>query len=119
MIRAFMDNVILRLDPVSTETKSGLFIPDQQSLLGARTATVLASGPGFYNAQGHLIPNEVKAGERVLVDKLAGQNYSLDLTIPRHNKGIEFQELVGDRGEFRIVREQEILGVVEAEDAAA
>jgi len=37
----------------------------------------------------------------------------MDLTVPRHNKSAEFQDLFGDAGEFRIVREQEILAVVE------
>jgi hypothetical protein len=64
------------------------------------------------------VPNTVKVGDRVIVDALAGQNYALDLSVPRHNKTQEFQELFGDRGEFRIVREEEILGVLVDEVAA-
>jgi hypothetical protein len=59
------------------------------------------------------VANEVQPGDRVIVDALAGQNYALDLSVPRHNKSTQFQELFGERGEFRIVREQEILAVFE------
>jgi uncharacterized cupin superfamily protein len=37
--------------------------------------------------------------------------------VPRSNKSAEFQELFGDRGQFRIVREQEILAVLEGDVA--
>ena len=121
MIRAYADNVVIRLEPRPTETASGIAL-----VHGARTgardhrrATVLASGPGFRDRRGFLVPNEVKPGDVVLVDALAGQDYSLDLSVPRHNKSSEFQELLGERGEFRIVREQEILAVLEEDSQAA
>lgn len=120
MIRAYADNVVIRLEPLPTETASGLAIVRTKT--GAREhrrATVLASGPGFRDRHGFLVPNEVKPGDVVLVDALAGQDYSLDLSVPRHNKSSEFQDLLGERGEFRIVREQEILAVVEQDDQAA
>ena len=120
-IRTYADNVIIALLPQPTQTASGI-----QLMAGARTgardhrkARVLASGPGFRDRHGHLVPNEVKPGDIVIVDALAGQDYSLDLSIPRHNKSSEFQELIGERGEFRIIREQEILAVVESEASAA
>lgn len=116
MIRAYQDNVVIVLDPQETETKSGIAIVHNRSP-GARehrTARVIASGPGYHTRLGALVPNEVKAGDRVLVDAVAGQNYAMDLTVPRHNKSSQFGELFGDRGEFRIVREQEILGVLES-----
>jgi hypothetical protein len=65
------------------------------------------------------VPNTVQPGDRVIVDARAGQNYDMDLTTPRHNKPTEFQELVGERGEFRIVREEEILAVIEEDVALA
>ncbi len=112
--RAYADNVVIELEPVRTETDSGIAIV--QTAKGARdhrVARVVASGPGYTLPSGAFVPNTVRAGERVLVDALCGQNYDLDLTVPRHNKSAQFQELFGDRGEFRIVREQEILGVLE------
>lgn len=116
MIRAYADNVILRLDPPVTETKSGLYMPDTKNQ--HRFATVIDSGPGYHTAHGAFVPNDVRPGDRVIVDRLAGQNYSLDFSIPRHNKSTEFGELFGDSGEFRIVREQEIHCVVEEAMAA-
>lgn len=112
--RAYADNVVIALEQERTQTASGLAIVHTASASrGHRTARVIASGPGYTTPSGVFVPNEVRAGDRVLVDALAGQNYDLDLTVPRHNKSSEFKELFGDRGEFRIVREQEILGVLE------
>jgi len=121
-VRAYADNVIVVFDKDETkqDPDTGLWlVPSKPGARGGKIATVLASGPGYWTQptkeapRGVFIPNEVKPGERVLLDALAGQDYSLDLTIPRHNKNLEFEEMVGERGQFRIVREQEILGVIE------
>lgn len=118
--RAYMDNCVLELEPLPKESAGGIALVNMgPNNKGHRTAVVKASGPGYTTTQGVFIPNTVKAGDRVLVDALAGQHYALDLTIPRHNKSSEFQELFGDRGEFRIVREQEILGVLEDDEPKA
>ena len=114
-MRAYADNVVIVLDPLPEKSRGGIdLVHDQKKLeaRGSRSAKVVASGPGYYTDRGTFVPNEVKPGERVIVDALAGQNYALDLSIPRHNKNSEFQALFGERGEFRIVREQEILGVL-------
>ena len=128
--RAYQDNVVLVLDPVESVTSGGIHIPDQarngSSYKRSRMATVYASGPGYYEplvkrdgvggtVLGKFIENQTKPGDRVLVDHLCGQNYDMDITVPRHNKPAEFGELVGERREFRIVREQEILAIVEDE----
>jgi co-chaperonin GroES (HSP10) len=107
--RAFADNVVLALEPLETETKSGLaLVPDSKGkAYQHRTARVLYSGPGMrFERTGVLRPSEVKAGDRVIVDALCGDPTSLHRTQ-------EFKELFGDRGEFRIVREDEIHAVVE------
>jgi co-chaperonin GroES (HSP10) len=122
--RAYADNVVIQLLPRETETASGLAIvhSGKSGAREHRKARVLASGPGYRRPVkggcgevygGILVPNEVQPGDIVLVDALAGQNYDFDLTVPRHNKSAEFQDMFGDAGEFRIVREQEILAVVE------
>lgn len=117
MIRPTQDNVILKFVPRPTQTASGLLIPQtvRESRVGTREAEVMAVGPGHTNRRGLFVPTQVKAGETVLVDALAGQNYDMDLTVPRHNKPTEWAD---DRGEFRIVREDEILCVVERDEAA-
>ena len=136
-----MDNVILKLDPLEAVSSGGVVMIDQTCLSGHRFATVVASGPGhyrkslkrgpgtvvnksgdqFYTVDGHaFIPNETKPGDRVVIGKHAGTDFRLDLHVPRHNKGQHFEELVGERGEFRIVREEEIEGeLVDEVDVAA
>jgi co-chaperonin GroES (HSP10) len=121
MIRPLADNVVLRFLPAPAETVSagGIIAPvaiKARNRRGIRVAEVLASGPGYWdrNGRGKFIPNEVAAGELVLVDESAGQDYSLDLNVPRHNKA---QEWADDRGNFRVVRHDEIHGVVEGDPA--
>ena len=138
-IRAYMDNVILKLDPLEAVSGGGIVMIDQTRLSGHRFATVVSSGPGHYRKRlergpgtvvnkagdqyhtvdSHMfIPNETKPGDRVIIGKHAGTDFRLDLSVPRHNKGQHFEELLGDRGEFRIVREEEIEGIVEDESVA-
>lgn len=115
-IKPFADNVLLVMEPQPTETASGLAIVHTRGpgARESRTARVLESGPGYHKpCCGEFIPNETKPGDRVLVDAMAGQIYALDLTAPRHNKSSEFQELLGERGEFRLVREDEILAIID------
>lgn len=115
MIRAYHDNVVIVLEEQERETASGITIvhDPKNNRRGIRTAKVVASGPGYWTRMGKFVENTVQPGQRVMVDALAGQDYRLDLSVPRHNKGTEFGELVGERGEFRIVREQEIHCVIE------
>jgi co-chaperonin GroES (HSP10) len=129
--RAYADNVVIELLPLETQTASGLTIVHGSGKKSRehRRARVIASGPGYYqpvkgdcgevSARGAFVPNETKPGDIVLVDALAGQDYAMDHTVPRHNKSAEFQELFGDRGQFRIVREQEILAILESDAEAA
>jgi len=116
-LRAYADNVVIRLEPLATMTASGLHLPGTQKTkqTGSREATVMAVGPGHVRPNGVLVPTQVQVGERVIVDALAGQNYDMDLSVPRHNKPVEWAD---SQGEFRIVREDEILCVVEREAAA-
>jgi len=120
-IRAYADNVVLRFVPRPTTALGGLIhLPQQvtESRVGTREAEVLAVGPGHWMRSGQFRQNVVQVGQRVLVDALAGQNYDLDLSVPRHNKPAEWGD---ERGEFRVVREDEILAVIErdAEPEAA
>jgi co-chaperonin GroES (HSP10) len=108
--RPYADNVVLTLEPIETTTASGIaLVPHKPK---HRTARVVFSGAGFWTRLNAFIPNESEPGQRVIVDALAGQNYDLDLTIPRHNKLSEFEELFGEKGEFRIVRQDDILGTI-------
>jgi co-chaperonin GroES (HSP10) len=119
MIRAIQDNVVVKFVPRPAVTSGGLHIPQTAGArkTGVREAEVMAVGPGHFRDSGHggFVPTSVRVGETVLVDELAGQDYRLDLNVPRHNKGAGFGD---ERGEFRIVREDEIHAVVERDGAA-
>lgn len=122
-IRPYADNVVLELEPLPTQTKSGLAIVDtSRKTKGHRTARVIASGPGYWGIPtysspgGVFIANETRAGDRVVVDSLAGQDWSMNMSAPRHHeRAQEFEELLGRRGEIRVVREAEILAIIEEE----
>jgi co-chaperonin GroES (HSP10) len=125
--RAYADNVVLRIEPLSTISDSGaLHLPQrtERGAMGGMFARVLASGPGHYaqvrggagstvEQSRAFVPNETREGDRVIISAHAGTNFELDISIPRHNKSAAFQELIGEKGEFRVVREAEILGIVE------
>jgi co-chaperonin GroES (HSP10) len=109
-MRPYADNVFIEFIAEPTQTSGGLHIP-QQVQEKVRRARVVAVGPGHHTTLGGFVATTVREGDVVLVDRLAGQNYDWDLTIPRHNKkGCHFNE---DGREWRAVREGEILGIVE------
>ena len=96
-----------------------------------RIGRVVASGPGHYKLkpmrqsgtlQAHteetcaFVPNETKPNDRVIVPWNAGQDYALDISVPRHNLEQVYSVLGGERGQFRIVREQEIEAIIEDEN---
>lgn len=123
-LRMLSDNVLIALEPPPKETASGIALV-QSRKAGARehrTARVLAVGPGHYSGckacggeRKHFIPTELKAGDRVVVDAMCGQNYALDLSAPRHHsQPNELGSFGGERGEYRIIREGEVLAVLDS-----
>lgn len=123
-VRPIADNVFIALEPLETQTESGIskVYSEQTKKRGVRTARVLASGPGYRTKQGVFIPNETRAGDRVAVSALAGQDWSLDFEAPRSNANAEHPDaasfaVLGGRSDVRCVREDEILCVLD--DAAA
>lgn len=121
-VRMLQDNVLIRLDPPENVSRGGVHLPENRQRPGgreSRTATVLAVGPGYYQGcrecgcTSVFVRTELKPGDRVVVDALAGQDYVLDVSVPRHNKGADFLRLLDERGEFRIAREGEILAVID------
>ena len=94
-IRPLHDRVIVkRLEEVRT-TASGIVIPDTATEKPDQ-GEVLAVGPGKKDDQGKVIPLDVKVGDKVLFGKYAGQTVKLD----------------GD--ELLVMREEDLMGVVEA-----
>ncbi|HSH73885.1 MAG TPA: co-chaperone GroES [Methylophilaceae bacterium] len=94
-IRPLHDRVIVkRLEEVRT-TASGIVIPDTATEKPDQ-GEVVAVGPGKKDESGKLIPLDVKVGEKVLFGKYAGQTVKVD----------------GD--ELLVMREEDLMGVVEA-----
>jgi chaperonin GroES len=94
-IRPLYDRIVVKRIEDSTEkTASGLFIPDSAKEK-PQEGEVNAVGAGKRNDDGKLIPLDVKAGDRILFGKYSGSDIKLD----------------GD--EFLIMREDEVLGVLE------
>jgi chaperonin GroES len=93
-IRPLQDRLVLRRVEEEEKTKGGIIIPDsakERPLEGE----VIAVGPGKHTDDGTVIPLDVKAGDRVLFGKYSGTEIKIE--------GIE----------HLIMREDEILGVIE------
>ena len=94
-IRPLHDRVIVkRLDRERT-TASGIVIPEAAAEKPDQ-GEVIAVGPGKRDDSGKLIAMDVKVGQRVLFGKYAGQAIKVD----------------GE--EVLVMREEDIMGVIEA-----
>ena len=94
-IRPLHDRVIVRrLDTAQTTTAGGIIIPDSAKEK-PQEGEVIAVGKGKVLENGSRLDPDVKAGDRVLFGKYTGTEVKLD----------------GE--EFLIMREEEILGVIE------
>ena len=94
-IRPLYDRLVVkRLDEETEKTASGLFIPDSAKEK-PQQGEVVAVGQGKRNDDGKLIPLDVKAGDRILFGKYSGSDIKMD------------------GNEYLIMREDEVLGVIE------
>jgi chaperonin GroES len=100
-IKPLHDRVIVRrIEDNVNQTAGGLFIPDTAEEK-PQEGEVIAAGEGKYKEDGTRQTLDVKAGDRVLFGKYSGSEIKLD----------------GE--EFLIMREDEILGVIERAGASA
>lgn len=93
-IRPLHDRVIARRIDAEEKTAGGIIIPDtakEKPMQGK----VIAVGKGRVEKDGKVTPLDVKAGDTVLFGKYAGQEIKID------------------GNEYLIIREEEVLGVVE------
>ncbi|HET98105.1 co-chaperone GroES [Desulfurivibrio sp. D14AmB] len=93
-IRPLNDRILVKRLEEEQKTKGGIIIPDTAKEKPAE-GTVVAVGSGRHNEKGERVPVELKAGDRVLFSKYGGTEVKID----------------GE--EFLIMREDDILGVVE------
>ncbi len=75
--RPLHDRVLIRRTDSEELTAGGVIIPDtaQEKPMEGEVAAV---GPGARDAEGKLVPMEVKAGDRVLFGKYAGTDVKID-----------------------------------------
>jgi chaperonin GroES len=100
-IKPLHDRVIVRrLDETSNQTAGGIYIPDSAKEK-PQEGEVIAAGAGKYKENGERQSLDVKAGDRVLFGKYSGSEIKID----------------GE--ELLIMREDEILGIIERAGANA
>ena len=98
--RPLHDRVVVRRVDNETKTAGGIIIPDtakEKPMEGE----VVAVGPGARNEKGELFPLDVKAGDRILFGKWSGSEVRMD-----------GQDLL-------IMKESDVMGIVEGGTAAA
>jgi chaperonin GroES len=93
-IRPLQDRVIVQRIAEEEKTKGGLIIPDTAKEK-PQEGKIVAVGKGKLNEDGKITPLDVKVNDRVLFGKYAGTEINID----------------GE--EHLIMREEDILGVIE------
>lgn len=93
-IRPLQDRVIVQRVEEEEKTKGGIIIPDTAKEK-PQEGKVIAVGKGKVSDNGKVIPPDVKAGDRILFGKYSGSEVKLG----------------GE--EYLIMREDDILGVIE------
>ncbi len=95
-IRPLADRLIVkRLEEQEQKSVGGIIIPDTAKEK-PQEGKVVAVGKGKMNEDGKVIPLDVKAGDRILFGKYSGSEIKID----------------GE--EHLILREEDVLGIVEA-----
>lgn len=100
-IKPLHDRVIVkRIEETPNQTAGGIYIPDSAKEK-PQEGEVIAVGAGKYKENGERQPLDVKTGDRVLFGKYSGSEIKID----------------GE--EYLIMREDEILGIIERAGASA
>ena len=97
--RPLHDRVVVRRLEAEEKTAGGIIIPDtakEKPMEGE----VVAAGPGARNEQGQIVALDVKEGDRILFGKWSGTEVKID----------------GE--ELLIMKESDIMGIIESAKAA-
>jgi len=98
--RPLHDRVLVKRVEAEEKTKGGIIIPDTAQEK-PQEAEVIAVGPGARDKSGKLIAIDLKVGDRILLGKWSGTEIKID-------------------GEDRLIlKESDVMGVVETHAAAA
>ena len=127
-IRMLSDNALIRLDPPPSETASGIQLVHTRApgVREHREAVVIAVGPGHHpgckscgGQKPTFIPTTLRPGDRIVVDATAGNKWDWDVSSIRHNEKADFDSMLGERADFRVIREAEAHCILEDEAKAA
>ena len=98
--RPLHDRILIKRIEEKEAVKGGIIIPDSAKEK-PQEGEVVAVGNGKKNEDGKVVPLDVKAGDRILFGKYSGS------------------EIKMDDEEYLILKEEEVLGVVEGKAATA
>jgi chaperonin GroES len=101
-VKPLHDRILIKRVEEKETVKGGIIIPDTAKEK-PQEGEVIAVGGGKKTEEGKVIPLDVKAGDRILFGKYSGTEIKID------------------EQEYLIIREDEVLGIIEAakEPAAA
>jgi chaperonin GroES len=99
-IRPLYDRIVVKRIEEQETTRNGIVIPDSAKEK-PQEGEVMAMGKGKRLEDGKLVPLDVAVGDRILFGKYSGSDIKLD----------------GD--EYMIMREDEVLGILDAQPKAA
>jgi chaperonin GroES len=99
-IRPLHDRILIKRIEEKETVKGGIIIPDTAKEK-PQEGEVVAVGKGKKTEDGKVIPLDVKAGDRILFGKYSGT------------------EIKVEEQEYLILREEEVLGVIESAKHAA
>jgi chaperonin GroES len=99
-LRPLHDRILIKRIEEKEAVKGGIIIPDTAKEK-PQEGEVIAVGNGKKTEEGKIIPLDVKAGDRILFGKFSGA------------------EIKMDGQEFLILREEEVLGIIEGKAATA
>nr|WP_190259335.1 co-chaperone GroES [Pelotomaculum schinkii] len=94
MIRPLGERVVVKATPTEERTKSGIVLPDTAKEK-PQEGEVIAVGSGRLLETGQRVPIDLKVGDKILFSKYAGNEVKIDDV------------------EYLIMREADILGVIE------
>ena len=97
-LRPLYDRIVVKRVEEKEQVKGGIIIPDSAKEK-PQEGEIVAAGKGKRLENGTLVPLDLKAGDRVLFAKYSGSEVKID--------GVE----------YLIMREDEVLGVVEKSDS--
>ena len=98
--RPLHDRILIKRIEEKVSVKGGIIIPDTAKEK-PQEGEVVAVGSGKKNEDGKVVPLDVKAGDRILFGKYSGS------------------EIKMDNEEYLILREEEVLGIIEGKAATA